>query len=120
MNNLAFKCSNKKLIIFEIDKIVYFEKCIKKIIVHLEPSQKVEILNTSMNKLCTFLKDNNLLNTYFFRSHCSFIVNKKYINIIKNRTIILNNHYEDEIPISNSRKNEFKNMIKNNLTIFKI
>jgi DNA-binding LytR/AlgR family response regulator len=86
----------------------------------LESLKKVEILNTSMSKLCTFLEDNNLLNTYFFRTHCSFIVNIKYINIIKNRTIILNDYYENEIPISNSRNIQFKNMIKNNLTIFKI
>jgi DNA-binding LytR/AlgR family response regulator len=119
-NILAFRCSNNKLIILEIDKIVYFEKSTKKIIIHLETSQKIEILNTSMNRLSTFLEENNLLNTQFFRSHCSFIVNIRYIKVIKNHTIILNNYHEDEIPISYSKKNDFKNTIRNNLAIFEI
>lgn len=46
--NLAFNCSNKKLVILETDKIIYFEKKMKKIIVHLTTEQNVEYLNSEL------------------------------------------------------------------------
>lgn len=72
-----------------------------------------------MKKLCSFLQENKLLNTYFYRTHCSFIVNIKYISTIKPRYVIIDSKYEDEIPISNSRRNDFYNNIRERLTIFK-
>ncbi|MFZ7131221.1 MAG: LytR/AlgR family response regulator transcription factor [Eubacteriales bacterium] len=93
------------------NNILYFEKVVNKIILHY-------LENESIHTIAFYLSLNDIEKqldfNYFFRCHKSYIVNKKYINHLKNKKIIIK-PYNIVIDVSRAKLEEVKNIIKNKL-----
>lgn len=98
---------------FKIDynNILYFERVINKIIVHYIENEKVNTICFSYT-----LKgiENKLEMEYFFRCHKSYLINRSYINHVKNKKIIIK-PYNLEIDVSRKIIEEVREIIKNKL-----
>lgn len=107
-------CNYQELV--DINDIIYFEKEKKNIKIIFRNATSTSF-KLSMKDLQALLDKQKLYNTYFFRPHCSFIVNIKYISEIKGKQILMANR--SCIPISQSHKTEFlKKLIDNCCTLF--
>ena len=114
-SKLAFNLPNSKLLLLDLNNIVYFEKDGKSINICLNDNTKEDYLNMSMKGLSDLLKEKELYGVLFLKPHCSYIVNINYIKIVNTRSILMTNG--TEIPISNNKRIDFKNKIKENLSI---
>lgn len=85
----------------------------------LIPLKKILYLESKIRKICAFtvdgsveyygklkMEEQKLPNSYFVRTHQSYIINFNYIKEITNETITLTNH--TKIPISSSRCEDVK------------
>lgn len=117
MKKIILNISCNDLEIVDINDIVYFEKEKRKIKVIFRNSEKVSYSKLNMKSLQILLDEQKVYNNIFFKPHCSFIVNIKYIREIKGKQILMAN--KDCIPISDTYKTAFmKKVIDNCITLF--
>lgn len=106
---IALNTVKDPLLIVDIKDIIYFEKDLKLIKVQLRNYKENAYLKMSMKNLQCILENENLYNLYFFRPHCSYIVNVIHINVLKSTQVIMSN--KDSIPISYSNRKTFVQLI---------
>lgn len=112
---LNISCNDMEMV--DINDIIYFEKENKKIKIVFRNSTRASYCTLSIKNLQTLLDNQKLYNIIFFRPHCSFIVNIKYIKEIKGKKILMSN--KDCIPISDKYKTDFmNNVVDNCITLF--
>ncbi len=112
MNKKIALKTKDSLLVVDIKDIIYFEKEKKNIKVVLKNKNNLYIKN-SMKNLQYILENENLYNIYFFKPHCSFMINAVHISAIKSTQVIMSNR--DFIPISHSNRKNFSQLIKSNL-----
>lgn len=113
IGKIALNVKNS-LIVVDIKDIIYFEKEKKYIKVILR-NQKNIYIKKSIKYLQFILEKENLYNMYFFKPHCSYIINLINVLDLDSTSLIMSN--KDIIPISPSKKNIFYNLIKKRLLI---
>lgn len=112
---IAFNIPNSKLLVLDMDDIIYFEKRERNIKICLTTYPNEIYLNNTMKSLSIFLKEEGFYNDVLFKSHCSYIVNVNHIKIINPRSITMSD--QTEIPISNMKKEDFKKKIQKKISI---
>lgn len=91
--------------------ILFFEKIINKVILHY-------IENGQIYTFASYISLNDIekqLNmNYFYRCHKSFIVNRQFINHLKDKKIVIK-PYNISVDVSRHKIDEVKDIIKNKL-----
>lgn len=100
--------------VVDIKDIIYFEKE-KKYIKVLLRNNKIIYIKNSIKKLQNTLEKEDLFNVYFFKPHCSYIINLIHIIDLDPKFLIMSN--KDIIPISASQKKMFYNLIMKEIFI---
>lgn len=100
------------MLIFKIRDILYFEKDNKFIKIVLKNNKPVHI-KMSIKQLVSILEEKKFYEIFFFRPHCSFIVNINYVQLLNSKQLVLIN--KDKIPISHAYQKSFIKKITQNL-----
>jgi DNA-binding LytR/AlgR family response regulator len=105
MTNIVYRVlSNKKLVSYPIDSILYFESNKHYIDIHL--LDRIDTIRKNIKEV-----EQDLSNSGFIRTHVGYIVNYKYISSIEKSQVILFNPLSDNttinVPIS---RNKYKSV----------
>lgn len=97
-NKIFVESTNQGKIVIDLDDILFFETCERKIKIHT-----TEGLFTSYRRMKEYEK--RLEGEHFYRCHAAFIVNLLYISQIKDNVVLLKDG--SEIMISKKRRKGF-------------
>lgn len=107
---LALNILKDSLLLVDINDIIYFEKEKKLIKVVLKNYNKDAYIKMTIKNLQCILENENLYNLFFFKPHCSYMVNIRHIHILKSNQIVMSN--KEFIPISHSNRKSFVQLVK--------
>lgn len=100
---MLFLKSGTQIHKIDVDDILYFEKESVYFMVHLKNEKKI-IIRTNFSGLMDILPERK-----FIRIHKSYLISLKHIDVITNEEVTIG---KQKIPISDSFREEFMNVIK--------